>query len=118
MNSQEWLARAFRAQQTCLERGISQSDLAAATGASQPQVSRLLQGKFSRPSKLLEELCLYVERQGGGVTNDAVRANDELIAALSTTWDGSASHAKALALVIRSLSTLGTAKGGRGGGGR
>ncbi|RTL25414.1 MAG: XRE family transcriptional regulator [Burkholderiales bacterium] len=115
MNSKEWLARVVRAHQVCLDRGITQAEVASATGASQPQVSRLLQGKFTRPSKLLEEICLYVERQEKGVTGDAVRANDELISALSTTWDGSASHAKALALVIRSLSTLGTASGGRGG---
>lgn len=115
MNSTEWLARANRAQAICINLGITQADLAAATGASQSQVSRLLQGKFSRPSKLLEEVCLYLERQGGGVTNEAVRANDDLISALSNTWDGSASHAKALALVIRSLSTLGTAKNERGG---
>lgn len=115
MNLKQWIARVARAQQICMDRGITQADLAAATGASQPQISRLLQGKFSRPSRLLEEVCLYVERQEVGVTNDAVRASDELISALSTTWDGSAAHAKALALVIRSLSTLGTAKGSNGG---
>lgn len=116
MSIKEWRARANRAQQIYNRLGITQAELAAATGASQPQISRLLQGKFSRPSKLLEEICLYLERQGVGVTNEAVRANDDLISALSNTWDGSASHAKALALVIRSLSTLGTAKAACGGG--
>lgn len=56
-----------------------------------------------RASRLFEEVCLFVERFEGGISADAVRGNRELIEALQATWDGSASHAKALAAVIRSL---------------
>lgn len=115
MTLKDWKTRALRAQQICRDRGIAQADIALATGGSQPQVSRLLQGKFTRPSKLLEEVCLYIERQQMGVSADSVRKNSELIDALAETWDGTAVHAKALALVIRSLSTLGTAKDARKG---
>ncbi len=100
-------ARALRAAQTCRLHGITQAEIAEALGASQSQVSRILQAQGLRTSRLFEEVCLYVERFGGGVTADAVRANEELIGALKVTWDGSASNAKALATVIRSLAVLG-----------
>ncbi|WP_374514457.1 hypothetical protein [Niveibacterium sp.] len=87
-------------------QGITQSEIAVAVGASQGQVSRILSGKHRRTSRLLEEVCLYVERRTGGVTADAVRANDELIEAVRATWDGSGTHARALSTVIRSLSVL------------
>jgi transcriptional regulator with XRE-family HTH domain len=99
-------ARCLRAAEICREKGISQSQIASAVGASQPQVSRILAGRGQRQSRLLEEVCLYVEKFDVGVSTDAVRANEELIEALSTIWDGSASHARAVACVIRSLAAL------------
>ena len=99
-------ARVLRAAELARSLGISQSQIAEAVGASQSQVSRILSAGASRPSRLLEEVCLYVERAEVGVTTDAVRANDELVEAVQFAWDGSASHARALATVIRSLSVL------------
>ncbi len=98
----------MRAAHTCRLHGITQAEIADAVGASQPQVSRILKAQGLRASRLFEEVCLYVERLEGGVTDDAVRANEELIGALKMTWDGSASHAKALSAVIRSLAVLGS----------
>ena len=41
-------------------------------------------------------ICLYAELlEDGGMTLEAVRANDELIEALRVTWDGRAAHARA-----------------------
>jgi len=99
-------ARALRAAEIYRHHGITQADVAAFVGASQPQVSRLLTGNVLRGSRLFEEVCLYAERLEGGVTVDAVRASEELVSALAETWDGSAEHAKALAAVIRSLAVL------------
>lgn len=99
-------ARAINAAETCRSLGITQREIAEAVGASQGQVSRLLGAKARRASRLFEEVCLYVERLSTGVTVDAVIANQELIDALQTTWDGSAAHAKALASVIRSMKAL------------
>lgn len=100
-------ARVRRAVAICRERGISQAQIAAAVGASQPQVSRILGGRGQRRSRLTEEVCLFVERfEGGGVTAESVRQNDQLIASLCAAWDGSAAHASALSTVIRSLSVL------------
>lgn len=103
-------SRAMRAAQICRIHGITQAEIAEAVGASQPQVSRILKAQGLRASRLFEEVCLYVERFEGGVTPDAVRANEELIGALKITWDGSASHAKALSAVIRSLAVLGSSR--------
>jgi transcriptional regulator with XRE-family HTH domain len=99
-------ARAIRAAEICRERGITQAQVAEAVGASQSQVSRILAGQSVRQSRLLEEVCLYVERFAVGVTADAVRSNAELVEAVQAAWDGSASHARALSTVIRSLAAL------------
>jgi hypothetical protein len=61
-----------------------------------------------RPSRLLEEVCLYIERYTEGVTAEAVRNNAELVDAIKSTWDGSAAHARALSTVIRTLAVLRT----------
>lgn len=110
MMSAELQARVANARRVCKVHGIAQADIAAHLGASQPQVSRILKGKGVRFSRLFEEVCLFVERFEGGVTVEAVRSNPDLTAALQATWDGSASHAKALSAVIRSLAVLGTSQ--------
>lgn len=107
MNTVEMKARAQRAMQICQAHGLTQADIASKVGASQSQVSRILMGRGRRPSRLFEEVCLFVERFDVGVTADAVRKNSDLIEALRTTWDGSAAHARALAAVIKSLGVLG-----------
>lgn len=106
MLDSEVKVRAANARRICAAYGIAQSDIAAYVGASQSQVSRILKGEGVRASRLFEEVCLFVERFEGGISADAVRHNRELIEALQVTWDGSASHAKALAAVIRSLAVL------------
>jgi len=101
------LNRVRRASSACRELGISQQQIAEALGASQSQVSRILSVQSQRPSRLLEEICLYVERMvGGGVSAEAVKRNTDLVGAVQAVWDGSASHAKALSTVIRSLAVL------------
>lgn len=107
MKASSLKARALRAAEICRERGITQTEIAQALGASQGQVSRILRGHNLRASRLFEEVCLYAERFGQGVTAKAVRENQELIEALRETWDGSAVHSHALATVIRSLAALG-----------
>lgn len=99
-------ARVLRAAEIAQHQGITQAEIAHAVNASQPQISRILSGRGLRRSRLQEEVCLYIERSAVGVTADAVRSNNELVEALKVTWDGSASHSRALATVIRSLSVL------------
>ena len=106
MIDSEVKVRAANVRRICRAHGISQADIAAHVMASQSQVSRILKGEGIRRSRLFEEVCLFVERFDGGVSVDAVCSNRELVEALQATWDGSASHAKALAAVIRSLAIL------------
>lgn len=101
-------ARVSRAAAILRECGVTQEQVAKAVGASQSQVSRILGGKGLRRSRLLEEVCCYAERMNGGVTADAVRDNDDLIEAIRQVWDGTERHAKALSIVIRSLTELRT----------
>ena len=107
MNYAELKARTERARHVCKLRGITQLQIASDLGASQSQVSRILKGEGLKATRLAEEVCLYVEKQAGGVTADSVRSNEDLVSALAMTWNGSASHARALSAVIRSLSALG-----------
>lgn len=107
MNQPELKARTERVRHICKVRGVTQAQIAADLGVSQSQVSRILKGQGLKASRLAEEVCLYVEKFDGGVTADSVRSNDDLVSALTVTWDGSATHARALSAVIRSLSALG-----------
>lgn len=107
MSTYDANGRALRAAAISRERGITQVEIAEAVGASQSQVSRILAGRGARASRLLEEVCLYVERRSGtNVTVDAVRSNEDILAAVQSVWDGSSAHARALAAVIRSLAVL------------
>ena len=108
MNNSAQQTRALKAAQICKTCGITQTEIAEALGASQSQVSRILKADGQRPSRLFEEVCLYIERLSGGITADQVRKNEHLINALKDTWDGSDAHARALSAVIRSLSVLGS----------
>ena len=99
--------RIARAAELFRKLDILQDEVGEVVGASQAQISRILAGKVQRWTRLSEDICLYAERlDGGGVTKDAVCANDDLIEALRATWDGSAAQAKSLASVIRSLALL------------
>lgn len=106
MNDPATEARARRAADLFRQNGVTQAQVAAAVGASQSQVSRILSGRGLRQSRLLEEVCLYAERITEGVTAEAVCGNAVLVDAVRSTWDGSAAHAYALATVIKSLSVL------------
>jgi hypothetical protein len=86
------------------ELGLTQAMIAVAIGASQSQVSRILSGGGVRRSRLFDDVCKYV----CSISDNQAwpGESDELQAALAEVWDGTPRHAKALALVIRSLGAL------------
>lgn len=89
--------------------GYTQQVLADLLGVSQSQVSRTLNGQFKRRSKLFDELCKIAYQSSStavAVQPGASAKQADLIAALDAVWDGTDSHARALAVVIRSLSAL------------
>lgn len=107
MNEAHWRLRIKKAASICASSGITQVEIARALGASQSQVSRILNGQSKRPSRLVEEVCLHLERSAGhGVTAEAVKGNSQLVEAMRFVWDGSSAQAEALSTVIRSLAGL------------
>ncbi len=98
-------AQALLAAKRAKELGLTQAHIASALSASQSQVSRVLSGNSRRYSKLLDGVCKYVFSMSPGKVQDP-RSNADLMAALSAVWDGTDEHARALALVIRSLGAL------------
>lgn len=97
---------ALLASRRAKQLGITQSDIALATGHSQAQVSRALSGLTSERSRTYQDVCAYVTHRSTGKHKDSVVRNRELVEALADVWDGTAEHSAALACVIRSLATL------------
>lgn len=86
------------------EMGLTQDVIARAIGASQSQVSRALSGKGERRSRVFNDVCKYVFSISDKKADYECSA--ELLSALQDVWDGTPAHARALALVIRSLGAL------------
>lgn len=83
--------------------GVKQEQISKALSVSQSQVSRLLSGKSKRRTKLFDRLCIYANFKVRGVSVDLVRENLDLLEAIASIWDGSASQAQSIASVIKSL---------------
>ena len=88
------------------EAGLTQEQIADAVSASQSQVSRILAGRSLRRSKLFDDICTFVNSAALGVSPDLVRANHELIDAIASVWNGTATQATAIAAIIRGLGAL------------
>jgi transcriptional regulator with XRE-family HTH domain len=86
--------------------GLTQEVISIATGISQSQVSRVLSGKAVRRSRAFDAVCNYVQHHSRSVPKEEVRICTPLIEALALVWDGTQTHADALASVIRSLGAL------------
>ena len=97
-------SEAYLAATRARELGLTQAAIAEVLGASQSQVSRVLSGAGARRSRLFEEVCRYVF----SIDEKPSKSEDskELITALNEVWDGTPGHARALAIVIRSLGAL------------
>jgi transcriptional regulator with XRE-family HTH domain len=95
------LSAAFR------KSGMSQSSLSNVIGIKQPQISRLLNGRFQRPSKSIYALCIRlkvtpVERK------DAIKLQNypELALCLEEVLDGSRKKERAVIRILKSAQTL------------
>lgn len=84
--------------------GLTQVAIAEALGIEQSQVSRMLAGKMRRRTPAFDRLCHYLRVPS--TRKKPLQIAPELYEAVMATWDGSTSHAVALATVIRTLSLL------------
>ncbi len=85
--------------------GVSQQELAIATGIHQSQISRMLAGKARRVSKNLLKLSAHLDNLHLGYANSS-EIPQVLKDAIQFSWDGTARHADALARVIVTLKNL------------
>ena len=83
--------------------GITQSSIAAALYVSQSQVSRVLSGSSKKHTKLVDEICIYIDQYMHKISPSLAIENPEINEAIGEVWDGSSGHAHAIAEVIRSL---------------
>lgn len=80
--------------------GLKQKDVAVALGCDQGQVSRLLGAGTPTTSETYRQLSGFVQRQSGE-RHEESRAIVQ--AAADRCWDGTESHAVALAKILDSL---------------
>ena len=88
-------------------RFVTQTEISAATGVSQSQISRILAGQFRRASKNVEAICNYANLRQERPKSNRARDQAALTAALLALWDGTSSHAQTL---IDMLSAIGAAQ--------
>ncbi len=108
MKDTELKARLQQTRSTVEALNLRQADIANATGLSQSQVSRILNGRRIRDSESTDALCIYVQSQIKTVGVKDVQSCAPLMTALSKVWDGTNKHAEALSSVIESLGALGS----------
>ena len=94
---------ALAAARSARASGIAQSQIAEALKVSQSQVSRVLSGTSKRHTRLLDEICIYVNSHMHEVMPPPALSSTELTDAIASVWDGTPVHARAIAKVIRSL---------------
>lgn len=90
-------------------RGVSQAEIASLTGISQPQISRILAGKFTRKSTKVIQLCKFL-----GVDESPVPGNrtpsEKLEKAVLAIWDGTREHEEAIVHLLGAVSIVASSK--------
>lgn len=81
----------------------TQSDVCAATGVPQPQISKVLKGQRKRLTASMRALCLYADLD---VAQEQPPALGELAQLLQTLVDGNPAVANCVKGVLQSLAPL------------
>ena len=97
------------------KKRLSQARLADQAGVSQSTVSRALSGTLERHGTARSKLFTYALIDESK-TSSASRGKRRVIRAFDTIWDGSESHAAAIAKIIEALADLRPAKPTKQGG--
>jgi transcriptional regulator with XRE-family HTH domain len=87
--------------------GASQSSLSKVVGINQSQVSRLLNGRFQRPTNGIHALCIHL-KVIPVARKDAVKLQNypELALCLDEVLDGSRKKERAVIRLLKSAQTL------------
>lgn len=81
---------------------LTQQQIANASGVDQSQVSRILSGQTKRASANVMKLCKFAYEMDLSGGHDPSQS-PALMNALRVVWDGSSTHAEAIAQVLLSL---------------
>jgi len=86
---------------------MSQSSLSNVIGIKQPQISRLLNGRFQRPSKSIDALCIHF-KVTPVARKDMIKLQNypELALCLEEVLDGSRKKERAVIRILKSAQTL------------
>lgn len=93
------LSAAFR------KSGMSQSSLSNVIGIKQSQISRLLNGRFQRPSKSIDALCIHL-KVTPVARKDAIKLQNYPELALCLELDGSRKKERAVIRILKSAQTF------------
>lgn len=90
-------------------RGVSQTEIASLTGISQPQVSRILAGKFTRRSARVIQLCTFFGIDESPVPDDR-KPSEKLEKAVLAIWDGTREHEEAIVHLLGAVRIVTSSK--------
>lgn len=80
---------------------ISLKAISDATGVHISQVSRILSGQSRRLSKNVEKICKFARRIS--LPPQSAESEEILMAAVKGLWDGTDSHARAIASLLKAI---------------
>lgn len=80
---------------------ISLKSISDATGVHISQVSRILSGQSKRLSKNVEKICKFARCIS--LPPQSAKSEEILMAAVKDLWDGTDSHARALASLLKAI---------------
>lgn len=85
------------------KEGHTQVSLSELMGVSQPQISKILNGDFSRPGRVVRRLCTY---SGYNEYTERDLVSKKINAAVAEVWDGSEQMERQLAATIREVGMI------------
>jgi transcriptional regulator with XRE-family HTH domain len=96
------------------KRQLSQKEVAAAQNVSQPRISRILAGEFTRRSELAKRLCeTFGVKPPHAHISDADRAFQSATGTLRSLWDGTPGDAERLDALLDAIRSVRTSPSGQ-----
>ena len=87
-------------------KGLTQAQFARAASVHQPQVSRVLNGDFSRRSKAAAKMCRFAQVLMTEPDDDGRGEFTGLVELLKSIWDGTPADAKRVSALLKAAADL------------